>query len=154
VSRTERRRSELGGGGNELAEVVRHCVVRQGGLAEIALRKMLEVEGVADRQRLVETVMSLEGRDGGRIAGRLLAEVGRYRVARHELGQHEDDQRDPDGEQHEGRRTPQHEAQEARRGTGPTPCPRRYCSGRRRQGLTIVAPVLQVFWLYYADTGR
>ena len=46
---------------------VRDGVVRQRGLSEITLDKVLQVEPVADRQRLVETVMSLEGGDGGRV---------------------------------------------------------------------------------------
>jgi hypothetical protein len=137
----DRIQRELRGSGDELAEVVRHCVVRQRGLPEIALNKMLEVEPVADGQRLVEPVMSFECRYGSGVAGGLLAEVGRHGVARHQLGEHEDDERYSHREQDEGGCTAEQEAQEARRGTGPTPCPRRVGHGgrRRRQGLTIVA---------------
>jgi hypothetical protein len=85
--------------------------------------------------------MSLEGSNRSGIRGRLFAKVGRHCVARHQLGEHEDDERDSHGEQHERRSTTEQEAQEARGGTGPTPSPRRVGDGggRRRQGLTIVA---------------
>jgi hypothetical protein len=128
------------GSGDELAEVVRHRVVGQRRLSEITLDKMLQVEPVADGQRLVETVMSLEGGDCSWVGGGLLSQVGRHGVARHQLGENEDDERDSYGQQHERRSTAEQEAQEACRGTGPTPRSRRVGHGgrRRRQGLTIV----------------
>ena len=136
----DRVQRELGRRRDELAEVVRHRVVRQRGLPEVALDEVLQVKRVTDGQRLVETVMRLERRDGSRVGCRLLAQVGRHGVARHQLGENEDDERDSDREQHECRCTAQHEAQEACGGSGPTPCPRRvgHGGGRRRQGLTIV----------------
>ena len=75
---------------------------------------MLEVEPVSNRKRLVETVVGFERGDDGGIAGRLLAEVRRGRIARDELRQHEDDERDPDREQHERGGAPQDEAEKAR----------------------------------------
>ena len=45
--------------------------------------------------------MLAERRDRGRIVDRLLAEVRSCRVARHEVRQHERDERDADREQHE-----------------------------------------------------
>ena len=136
----DRIQRELGRGRDELAEIVRHGVVRQRGLPEIALDEMLQVEPVPDGQRLVEAVMRLEGCNGSGIGRRLLSEVGGHRVARHELGEHEDDERDADGEQNERSHAPKHEAQEARGRTGSTPGPRRvdHGGGRRRQGPTIV----------------
>ena len=51
-------------------------------LAEIALEQVRQVAQVLDRHRLVEPVALLERRNGGRVGGRLLAEVGGDRVAR------------------------------------------------------------------------
>jgi hypothetical protein len=108
---------ELRRGGNELVQVVRDRVVRQRGLAEVPVSQVLQIDPVAEGQRLVEAVMGLERRHGGRIARGLLPEIRRDGVARDELRQHEHDKRDPDGEQHERGRAAQHEGQEARRGT-------------------------------------
>jgi hypothetical protein len=73
-------------------------VVRQRRLAEVALREIPEVEPVPNRKRLVQPVVLLERGDSRRIAGGLLAEVRRNGVARHELGEHENDEGDSDRE--------------------------------------------------------
>ena len=70
--------------GDELPQVVRDRLVREGRLPEVAVDDVLQVDQVPHRQRLVETVVLLEGLDGGRIGCRLLAEVGRRGVARDE----------------------------------------------------------------------
>ena len=59
--------------------------VRQRRLAEVAVDEVVEIDRVADGERLVEPVVVLERGDGGRIGRRLLAEVRRHGVARHEL---------------------------------------------------------------------
>ena len=96
-------------------------VVGQRRLAEVAVDEVLQVDQVPDRERLVEPVVLLEGLDRGRVGGGLLAEVRRGRVARHELGEHERDERDPEHEQQEGAEPSEDEAQEARRGAEPAP---------------------------------
>jgi hypothetical protein len=113
----------------------------QGRLPEITLREMLEVDPVANRQRLVEPVVSFERSNRRRIGGRLLTEIGRNRVARHELREHEDDERDANGKQHERRSATDDEADKAGGRTESTPGPRRIGNRgrRRRQGLPIVA---------------
>ncbi len=105
AARNDREERQLGRRRDELAEVVRDRVVRERRLAEVAVDEVLEVDQVAHRQRPVEAVVVLEGGDGRGIAGGLLAEVGRDRVRRHELRQHEDDERDPEAEQHERARS-------------------------------------------------
>ena len=86
-------------------------VVGQRRLAEVAVDEVLQVDQVADRERLVEAVVLLEGLDRGRVGGGLLAEVRRGRVARHELGEHERDERDPEHEEQEGAEPAEDEAQ-------------------------------------------
>jgi hypothetical protein len=103
--------------GNELPEVVRDGLARQGGLSQIALHQMLEVDRVANGQRFVEPVVLLEGSDGSRIAGRLFTEVRRDRIAGDKLREDEDDERDPNGEQDERREPAENEADEAGRRT-------------------------------------
>ena len=103
---------QLGGRRDELAQVVRHGVVGQRRLAEVALEQVLEVDQVALRERLVQPVVLLERRDRGGVAGGLLAEVRRGGVARDELGQDERDQRDPEQEEDERGQPPREEAEE------------------------------------------
>src|SRR5205085_7227682 len=81
---------------DELAEVVSDSGVRERRLAEVAVQHMVEVEQIALRQRLVEAVVVLERRDGGRVARRLLTEVRGDRVRRNELRQQERDGGDAD----------------------------------------------------------
>ena len=115
----DREERQLGRRGDELPEVVRDRLVREGRLPEIAVDEVLQVDQVAHGQRLVEAVVLLEGLDRLGIRGRLLAEVRRRRVARDELREHERDERDPEHEQHEGAQPAEDEAQEARRGAEP-----------------------------------
>ena len=91
-------------------EVVRDRVVGQRRLAEVALHEMLQIDQVAERERLVEAVVLIEGLDGSRVGGGLLAEVRRGGVARDELGQHEGDERDPEQEQEQRGKPAQEEA--------------------------------------------
>ena len=73
---------------------------------------MVEVEQVALRQRLVEAVVVLERRDGGGVTRRLLAEVRRDRVRRHELRQQERDGGDADQQEDERSEPSRDEAHE------------------------------------------
>ena len=92
---------------------MRDRVVRERRLAEVSGRQVLEVEPVADGKRLVEPVVVLERGHRGGVAGRLLPEVRRRRVARDDLREHEHDERDADREEHERDEPPQQEAREA-----------------------------------------
>ena len=87
---------ELGGRRDELAEVVRDRVMRERRLAEVAVQHVPEVDDVPLRQRLVEAVVRFERGDGGRVAGRLLAEVRGDGIRRHELREQERHGRDAD----------------------------------------------------------
>ena len=94
-------------------EIVRHRVVGQGRLAEVAVEHVIEVEGVPHRQRLVEAVVLVERLHRGRVACGLLAEVRGGGVARDELGQDERDERDADQQQDERGEAAGEEDQEA-----------------------------------------
>ena len=65
--------------------------------------------------------MLLERRDRGGVGSRLLAEVGRHGVARDELREQEDDERDPDREEDERDRPTRDEATEGRGGDEAAP---------------------------------
>ena len=67
------------------------------------MQHVVEVQQIALRQRLVEPVVVLEGRDRGGVARSLLAEVRGDRIRRHELGQHEGHRGDTDQQQDERR---------------------------------------------------
>ena len=84
--------------GKPLREVVPDGVMRQRRLAQVPLREMADVQPVPNRQRLVETVVRLERSNDGGVAGGLLTEIRRDGIARHELRQREDDERDADRE--------------------------------------------------------
>ena len=83
-------------------------------LTEIALKQVRQVVPVLEGDRIVEPIAFLERRHRFRVRGRLLAEIGRDWVARHELGQRERDQRDPQTEENKGARAAQQEAKERR----------------------------------------
>jgi hypothetical protein len=83
-------------------------------LAEVAVEEVRQVAPVLNGEGLVEGVPLLERGDRGRVAGGLLAEVGRDGVARNELREGERDERDPEGEQDERSRAPEDEAEEGR----------------------------------------
>jgi hypothetical protein len=89
-------------------------------LAEVAVQHMVEVEQIALRQRLVEAVMVLERRDGSRVARRLLTEIRRDRVRRHELRQQEGDGGDADQQEDERGEPPRHETREPVHSAEPT----------------------------------
>jgi hypothetical protein len=76
------------------------------GLAEVTDHKMLQVDGVLHRQRFVETVVRAECRNGRRIRDRALSEVGRGRIAGHQLGEDESHKGDAEAEQDERRKAP------------------------------------------------
>ena len=65
--------------------------------------------------------MIFERLDRGRIAGGLLAEVRRDRVARDEFGEHERDECDPEQEQDQGGNAAQNELEEASGETAAAP---------------------------------
>ena len=130
---------ELGRRGDELPEVVRDRLMGQRRLAEVTVDEVLQVDQVTDRERLVEAVVLLEGLDRRRVGRGLLAEVRRRGVARHELGEHERDERDPEHEEQEGAEPAEDETQKARRGAEPAP-PRggsRLRYGRDRHRTTV-----------------
>ena len=140
---------------DELLEVVGDRLVRQRGLPQVALDEVLQIDRVANRQWLVETVVLLEGRYRSWIAGCLLPEVGRDCVARNELRENEDDERDPDPEEDEGDESTEHEPEKARRRTTPAPFSlgRFRCrNGCGRQGPPIV-PLCQTTSERYARSG-
>ena len=82
------------------------------GLAEVAVREPPDVDAVLLRQRLVEPVALTEGRDGSRVLDRALAQVRRGRVARHEVREHERDERDPEHQEDERSDPPRDESEE------------------------------------------
>ena len=111
---------------------------------------MVEIDRVTDRERPVEAVVVLERRDGGGIGGGLLAEVRRDGVARHELGEDERNERDPDQEQDEGDEPPKGEAQEARGGPPPASGKGRRPGDRRRRHRLPPGPA----WASESTEGR
>ena len=83
-------------------------------LAQVAVQQVRQVAPVLDRNRLVEPVALLERLYRRRIGRRLLTEIGGDRVAGHDLGECERDERDAEAEQDERRRAPEEKAGEGR----------------------------------------
>ena len=115
----DREQRELDGRGDGVLEVGRNRLVRQGGLPKVAADEMAEVYDVADREWPVESVVLLEGSDGCGVGRGLVAEIDRGRIARDELGETEDEKRDPDHEEHEGQQSLEREVEEAREPPAP-----------------------------------
>ena len=108
----DREERELRGCGDERAELLGHREPRLLRLAEVAVQEPPDVDPVLLRQGLVEPVALVEGRDGGRVLDRALAQVRRGRVAWHEVREQERDERDPEPEKDERDEAPRQESEE------------------------------------------
>ena len=86
--------------GRVLRDVLDHRALRGDRDAEIAVRQATQKNPVAVPHRQVEAPFVPVGRDDGGIVGGDVAKLGQHRIARHRVGDQEDDQR---GQQHHRR---------------------------------------------------
>ena len=96
----ERDGGEFDGGGGVLRDVLDHRALRGDRDAEIAVRQATEKNPVAVPHRQIEAPFVPVSLDDCRIVGGDVAKLGQHRVARHRVGDQEDDQR---GQQHHRR---------------------------------------------------